>query len=910
MAVPDLTYAGSPYKWRRGASVGTISPTNAGGAATSRTITSGTVPAGMTLENNCDITGTPTTYRAAEDITFTPTNGDGDGPPVTISAAVVNALLDGLAAFYACDDPDVLADAVGDHPASDTGGITTIAGKIAQAASLNGSTQYMTVAHDSTLQPTDKFSVSFWLKRDGTSPGNIIQKWTTGDNQTFVIRVNGLDVGDVICYVEGADGYGYTASGKVSSSEFTNGLVVYDGTQTGNADRLKIYINGSQESLTFDASTVPATLTNGAADIQMGGPSFFVDGALDLVGYYPDTALDAIDALNIYNGGAGLAHSSYDSTLPPVAPDLTYYNAPFAFGAGVAIRSIVPGNAGGTATACTVDAGGDQLPTGLTLAPNGTISGTPTETGTFDILINNSNQGVAGAQASLTIEVRAGAMLGGISYAPNVRYRASDLVLAEDADVSTWADVHGGTALTGVVGNEPKYRASVLGGHPAVYFDGVGGNGRMTRAIDWTNHRDGVTIFAVWRNVKWSSNGTAGTPTNQSYSCLVSVNTAANLIFGKTGASGGPWHVLGGKESGSIYDADFMSATAIGYSKRDSRYRVKFGLVDQSLSATGYMDIADTQLDVGGQTNAFGSPFHGYLLDLVIYTAPLSNADVDAVKAALEELYELDVAPLVVLDGDSITNTEVRPSWPSYAFQMMDGENALAGKLGPIVNLSVGGQILSQIAARVPTAAGYIDPAREASVYSAAPGSNDFAQSADPITLAPTLAAAYKTMLQDARTAGFDKIVACTIIARTGNITSTPAEFETAKELYNDEVRSWTGDGTYDGLADFAADVSMGDPASCADTDLFLDTVHPTDVGATRLAVIFAATMDALFLEPAPSLPATQSVTARPDGSVAATIVNSGGGSVTYSLVATPGSVPGGISVSGTTDAVLSGTVT
>lgn len=899
MPVPNLTYGGSPFVWRKGEDVGTITPGNTGDAATSRVIDAGAVPAGVALAADCAITGTPTTERAAADIVFTPSNGSGAGPQVTVSAAVVNALLDGLEAAYEMDDPDVLADAMGVHPASDTGGVTTVAGKIDEAARFNGSSQYLTVGHAPALQPSDKFTLSFWAKRGGAGVGNIFNKYPT-----LLVRDDLLSVGDVICYVEGTSGYGYTDAGKVSASVFTHVVVVYDGSFTDgdlavqNAGRLKIYVAGSPETLTFDATTIPASISANTTDITMGGPSFFYNGDLDLVHFWPDRALDVIDVANLNNGGAGLSSADFDSVNPAETPDLSYYGSPFAFGEGLPIRSIAPGNAGGGVTAASVDGAGDPLPTGLTLASNGSISGTPTELGTFDVLVNNENSGVAGPQASVTIEVRAGVQLGGISYAPNHDFNADDLALSNDADVSSWVDPLGGLTLTGVSSFKPKFKTSVLNGIKAVSFGGAASPSKMTAPIVWTNFRDGITIFAVWRNTKFALDG-ASDVLILSYSALASVDDVDNLIFGKAGDSGGMWHVLGGKQGVFpdnivVPDApDFMSCSVISYSKPDSRYRVKYGLVNVSELATGYLDIADAQLDVGGQTDGFGSPFKGYLFRFVIYTAPLSDADVDAVKADLEVQYDLDVAPTMVLDGDSIVVTDARPAWPGYTFQMMTGANVPGKKWGPIVDLAVGGNVVSQVAGRVATAAGYIDPARAFSAYCASAGTNDLAGGADPTTLA----AAYKALLVDARSQGFDKIIACTIIARTGGFSGgiDGPTFEANKNTFNGIVNGWS-DGTWDTVSDFAADSIMGDPAQVGGHTTG-DGIHPNAAGASRMAVIFAAAVEAMDF-PTPSV-VTGAVAQSGLSAVVGVVLNGGEVVVTGAVAMTSQSVVAGSSAPG-----------
>ncbi len=56
---------------------------------------------------------------------------------------------------------------------------------------------------------------------------------------------------------DGTLGYGYTSADIISTGTWYHLAMVFDGTQTGNADRLKLYVNGVQQSLAF-SDTVPA----------------------------------------------------------------------------------------------------------------------------------------------------------------------------------------------------------------------------------------------------------------------------------------------------------------------------------------------------------------------------------------------------------------------------------------------------------------------------------------------------------------------------------------------------------------------------------------------------------------------------------------------------------------------------
>ncbi len=53
------------------------------------------------------------------------------------------------------------------------------------------------------------------------------------------------------------------------SNNFNYSVMVFDGTQTGNANRLKLWVNGIQRTLTF-TNTIPATTTS-AGDVLSSG---------------------------------------------------------------------------------------------------------------------------------------------------------------------------------------------------------------------------------------------------------------------------------------------------------------------------------------------------------------------------------------------------------------------------------------------------------------------------------------------------------------------------------------------------------------------------------------------------------------------------------------------------------------
>ena len=86
--VPSISYAGSPFTFTKNVGIGTNSPTNTGGASTSWSITSGSLPSGLSLSPTSGaITGTPNAVFSTASITIEATNSGGSDS-TTISITV------------------------------------------------------------------------------------------------------------------------------------------------------------------------------------------------------------------------------------------------------------------------------------------------------------------------------------------------------------------------------------------------------------------------------------------------------------------------------------------------------------------------------------------------------------------------------------------------------------------------------------------------------------------------------------------------------------------------------------------------------------------------------------------------------------------------------------------------------
>lgn len=112
----------------------------------------------------------------------------------------------------------------------------------------------------------------------------IVRKGNTANTEFFVFVANASN--------DGGTNYGITNPGGYAAGSWNNLMVVFDGTQTGNANRLKVYLNGANLGFASFSGTIPATLTSPTTKYWalgrwfIGAPSYGFLGSLDEFGVW------------------------------------------------------------------------------------------------------------------------------------------------------------------------------------------------------------------------------------------------------------------------------------------------------------------------------------------------------------------------------------------------------------------------------------------------------------------------------------------------------------------------------------------------------------------------------------------------------------------------------------------------
>lgn len=162
------------------------------------------------------------------------------------------------------------------------------------------STQYLsTTANYTALDGATKSTMSFWAKR--AAAANNVEIGITGGGGNFTAEL----FNDGQLYLETAGGaYGQIALAGTAQHHV---VIVFDGTQSGNSNRLKGYVDGVLQTLAF-TGTIPAALATFASTFcvgRNGSGGSVSDGIADSVGIYPGRALAQADVTSLYNAGAG-----------------------------------------------------------------------------------------------------------------------------------------------------------------------------------------------------------------------------------------------------------------------------------------------------------------------------------------------------------------------------------------------------------------------------------------------------------------------------------------------------------------------------------------------------------------------------------------------------------------------------
>lgn len=231
------------------------------------------------------------------------------------------SLLTNLVAYYKLDGNSNDATGNGNNGTDTNISYSASNGKLIQGGGFSGispGTSKIVVPALSALVNSSFLSVSCWVKfttitntsqfaSQYAGSGNANNPWFFGYN----FSSNTLNFG--INDLTGSE-FGMSPTSIFTTNIWYHCVAVFDGTQTGNSNRCKLYINGLLQTLSF-SGTIPTTIIGSGmatniplwlGTLQTVQSSQTLNGALDEVGIW-NRALTQSEVSQLYNGGTGFS---------------------------------------------------------------------------------------------------------------------------------------------------------------------------------------------------------------------------------------------------------------------------------------------------------------------------------------------------------------------------------------------------------------------------------------------------------------------------------------------------------------------------------------------------------------------------------------------------------------------------
>jgi hypothetical protein len=183
--------------------------------------------------------------------------------------------------------------------------VTYAAGKFDEAGVFNGSSSKVDLQSNLMVSNKSAVTISAWVYFNNKNTQNFIiynDQSIAGSNRDFGIYDFGN--GNIYFQPDGTtdNNRGYVSSSSILPASIWHHIVmVFDGSATGNSNRLKAYVNNSQVTLTYDG-TIPSTTGNISTNIWIGARNNSVSftGSIDQVRIF-NRVLDAGEVTQLYN---------------------------------------------------------------------------------------------------------------------------------------------------------------------------------------------------------------------------------------------------------------------------------------------------------------------------------------------------------------------------------------------------------------------------------------------------------------------------------------------------------------------------------------------------------------------------------------------------------------------------------
>lgn len=229
------------------------------------------------------------------------------------------ALTDNLICYYTLDAASgTRADATANAlDLTDNNTVGSGTGVISNAADfVSANSEYLSHADDALYDVSTTATWSFWANADATGSNIVIASKTTFNTDGSWIIEHQSDGLHVRIATSASDISTEGVGTGLTAGVWAHYMIVFDGGGATNADKLKVWKDGSALTLSF-SGTMPASIRNSASDFVLGywsGLGRYWNGLIDEFGFWSD-AKTGTDATTLYNGGAGLTYPFSSSSI-------------------------------------------------------------------------------------------------------------------------------------------------------------------------------------------------------------------------------------------------------------------------------------------------------------------------------------------------------------------------------------------------------------------------------------------------------------------------------------------------------------------------------------------------------------------------------------------------------------------
>ena len=217
----------------------------------------------------------------------------------------------GLVGHWTFDGPKMLTNVADSSGQGNNGSLvgqtstTTVPGKLGQALSFDGVNDYVQLGDMTSLEGSAYATWSFWVKPVYSDYDTVFL--SKGASAWHISVPNsGLGAGANkfrVIIAGGSFPVVYTnITATVINNVWQHFTVVYDGTQSTNTTKVKIYKNGVLLTNVDSVGTIPTTLPANATNATIGASSLGVNGTMDDVRIY-NRVLSATEITQLYNLG-------------------------------------------------------------------------------------------------------------------------------------------------------------------------------------------------------------------------------------------------------------------------------------------------------------------------------------------------------------------------------------------------------------------------------------------------------------------------------------------------------------------------------------------------------------------------------------------------------------------------------